>query len=105
MRRIMHGEQKGGELAGPGRNGWVELTRSKRGYRYRGRELKKIRGGYKYNCVDVENGETYWVSGPTRDGQDRLYGGLVEIDDDAREEYWVEIRRAASNRDQTSFRS
>jgi hypothetical protein len=49
--------------------------------------------GYKANYYDVETGERYWVSGPKRNGQDRLYGGLVEIDEDVREEYWTEIRR------------
>lgn len=105
MRRIMYIERKGGALAGPARIGWVELTRSKRGYRYKGRGFKKVRGGYKYNCIDVASDETSWISGPKRDGRDRLYGGVVEIDEDAREEYWVEIRRAPSRRHQTSYRS
>jgi hypothetical protein len=46
------------------------------------------------NYFDVETGEEYWISGPHRDGQDRLYGeGVpVEIDEDVRAEYWTEVR-------------
>ena len=48
------------------------------------------------NYRDTETGERYWISGPRRDGLDRLYGRsalVVEIDDDVREEYWTEIRK------------
>src|SRR4051794_6021266 len=92
MRRLMYIERKAGALQGEARIGWVELSRSKRTYSYRGRQLKKVGSGYKYNCIDIETGDTYWVSGPKRRGGDSLYGMLVEIDDDAREEYWVNVR-------------
>jgi hypothetical protein len=92
MKRIMYIEYKGESLAGAGRIGWVELSKAKRSYRYNGKVLQKC-VGYKYNCFDVETGEHYWVSGPKRDGSDRLYGGIVEIDDDAKEEYWTSIRK------------
>jgi len=48
--------------------------------------------GYKWNCVDADTQARLWISGPRRDGADRLYGGLVEIDEDARVEYWTAIR-------------
>jgi len=51
-----------------------------------------LAGAEKQNCVDEEIGERYWVSGPKRDGADKLYGSVVEIDDDARVEYWTTIR-------------
>ena len=91
MKRIMYIEPKGGGLDGPGRIGWVEFSRSKRSYRYADRLLLRC-AGYKYNCVDAETGEKYWVSGPKRDGTDKLYGGVVEIDDDARVKYWISVR-------------
>ncbi len=90
MRRIMYIENKSG---GDGRIGWVELSRSGRTYHYRDRHLQKTKSGYKYNCLDEETREHYWVSGPREDGADRLYGGLVQIDEDARVEYWTIIRR------------
>lgn len=37
-------------------------------------------------------GEEYWISGCKRDGTDRLYAGMVEIDEDVAEEYWGDIR-------------
>ena len=104
MKRIMYVEYKGGELEGPARIGWVELTRSRRGYRYRGKLLLKT-NGFKHNCVDAETGEEYWVSGPKRDGADKLYGGVVQIDEDAREAYWRNVRRLPQYVDQRSYRS
>ena len=56
--------------------------------------FNKTKSGYKYNCLEEETGVTYWISGPKKRGGDRLYGGVVEIDEDARVEYWTEIRRS-----------
>jgi hypothetical protein len=105
VRRIMFIENKGGGLQGSGRIGWVEFSKSRRSFYYQGRRLEKTKGGYKYNCVDVESGEAYWVSGPHKDGNDLLYGGVVEIDDDAREEYWSAIRMKPENKDLKQYRS
>ncbi len=96
MRRIMYVEKKDG-LEGPGRIGWVTFSKSARSFYYGGRRLAKVRSGYKYNCLDAETGEEYWISGPHKDGRDRLYGGVVEIDEDAREAYWVKIRKQPEN--------
>jgi hypothetical protein len=58
--------------------------------------VQSLKGsGFKSNYYDVETGDEYWISGPRKDGGDRLYGEPipVEIDDDVREEYWTQIRR------------
>jgi hypothetical protein len=94
MRRIMYVENKSGGLDGEGRIGWVELSRSGQTFHYKGRHLLKT-SGYKYNCIDEETRERYWISGPRKDGADKLYGGLVQIDEDARVEYWTKIRERA----------
>jgi hypothetical protein len=60
--------------------------------------------GFKANYRETETGEQYWISGPRRDGLDRLYGksGLVvEIDDDVREEYWAEIRKESEQKNKS----
>lgn len=51
--------------------------------------------GFKPNIFDVTTDEHYWISGPRRDGADRLYGERIpiEIDEDAREEYWCAVRK------------
>ena len=105
MRRIMYVENKGGGLDGDGRIGWVELSRSGRTYYWRGRHLAKTGSGYKYNCVDDESGEEYWVSGPRKDGADKLYGGIVQIDEDARVEYWTRIRERPELVELTEYRA
>ncbi len=105
MRRIMYIENKAGGLNGEGRIGWVELSRSGRSYTYRGRRLRKTKSGYKYNCVDEETNETYWVSGPRKDGADKLYGGIVQIDEDARVAYWKNVRTLPSLAHLTEYRA
>lgn len=104
MKRIMYIEFKGDDVEGPGRIGWVELSRSRRACRYGGKLLHKV-AGYKYNCVEADTQERYWVSGPKRDGQDRLYGGVVEIDEDARQDYWLKIRRMPASVNERRYRS
>lgn len=104
MKRIMYIEAKGGGLDGPARIGWVDYSRSFRSMTYQGKRFLKCIG-YKYNCIDEETGERYWISGPRKDGSDKLYGGVVEIDEDARLPYWMEIRRAPGSCHLTQFRS
>ena len=93
MKRIMYIEDKSTGLDGPARIGRVEFSRSMRSFYYRGRRFEKT-VGYKYNCFDAETGDAYWISGPKKNGRDKLYGGVVEIDEDARVDYWTEIRNA-----------
>jgi len=91
----MYMESKAEGLQGSARIGRVMFTKSGKGIYYQGREFHRI-SGFKANYAAVDTGEEYWISGPHRDGQDRLYSpsGLpVEIDADVREEYWREIRK------------
>lgn len=69
--RIMYIEDKSSGLQGPARIGRVYFNRN-------GKTL-----------YEVDSGDHFWISGPRRDQQDRLYGGNrgVEVDDDVREEY------------------
>lgn len=103
--RIMYIERKAESLNGPARIGRVTFSKTGRTLEYRGRTFGKAKGGYKFNHID-EAGDEYWISGPRRDGQDRLYpqsSNPVEIDDDVREEYWIKIRgRAADIRRKTT---
>jgi len=71
---------------------------------YGGKKFQSLKGArFKANYVDIDTGEEYWISGCKRDGRDRLYGERirVEIDDDAREEYWTEVRGQPDNKDKT----
>jgi hypothetical protein len=105
MKRIMYIECKSGGLDGPGRIGWVEFSRSMRSLYYAGRRFQKTKSGYKHNCHDAETGEEYWISGPKKDGTDKFYGGIVDIDEDARIEYWTKVRGAPASPHLTSYRS
>jgi hypothetical protein len=93
--RIMYIECKEGTLNGEARIGRVTFSRSGRSVTYRGLSFLKIGNGYKYNHIEEGSGAHYWISGPRKDGQDRLYpqsSQAVEIDEDVREEYWTQIR-------------
>jgi hypothetical protein len=92
--RIMYIERKAESLNRPARIGRVTLSKTGRTLEYRGQKFQKSKGG-KWNHFDGETGDHYWISGPRKDGRDRLYpqsSQPVEIDDDVREEYWTEIR-------------
>jgi hypothetical protein len=101
MKRIMYIEFKAGGLDGPGRIGWVEMSRSMRSYVYGKQRFLKTKSGYKYNCIEEQTGARYWISGPKKKGGDKLYGGVVEIDDDARVEYWTHVRKQPEHVNQT----
>ena len=99
--RIMFIEDKSNGLWGPARIGRVEMTKLGKTIHYRGRTFRTLEGrGFKANYYDIETGEEFWISGPRRDGQDRLYGERVpvEIDEDVRAEYWSTIRRLPHNK-------
>lgn len=90
---------------GPGRIGRVRFSKTLQTIYYGDLVLESLVGrGYKANFIDMATSNTYWVSGPRKDGQDTLYPGLVEIDDDVIDEYWREVRGEPGRRDGT-FRS
>jgi hypothetical protein len=104
--KIMYIEPGGGLARAGGRIGRVTFSQTRKTLNYHGRSFQSLSGrGYKQNYFDVETGEHYWISGPRRDGNDALYPMTVEIDDDAREEYWLEIRKHPDLVGSTSFRS
>jgi hypothetical protein len=92
--RIMYIENKSVSLSGEARIGRVSFSKTMRTIYYDGKEFLKVKSGYKHNCIEVETGDEYWISGCHKDGADRLYGEKipVQIDDDVREEYWISIR-------------
>ncbi|HEY2068623.1 MAG TPA: hypothetical protein VGG48_03625 [Rhizomicrobium sp.] len=95
--RIMYIEDKSQSLNGPARIGRVTFSKTGRTLRYGALEFFNIggRGGLKSNYLEVESGREYWISGPRRDGRDRLYGQStqpIEIDADVAKEYWRDIR-------------
>lgn len=91
----MYIESKARGLTGDARIGRVSFSKTGRTLYYRGRAFQSLRGtGFKANYYDIATEEEYWISGPRKDGADRLYGEPlpVEIDEDVREEYWTQIR-------------
>jgi hypothetical protein len=97
----MYIERKAGALTGEARIGRVSFSKTGRTLYYAGKSFRSLGGtGFKANYFEVESGDEYWISGCKRDGSDRLYGerSPVAIDDDVRDEYWVEIRRQPEHR-------
>jgi hypothetical protein len=92
--RIMYIEDKSGGLNGPARIGRVTFSKSGRSVHYGGRTFQKMKG-YKASYFDVDTGGDFWISGPRKNGRDRLYNAStkpIEIDDDVSIEYWRDIR-------------
>jgi hypothetical protein len=87
----------------PARIGRVSFSKSGKTLRYRDQQFSRSRGVCG-NYVDDATGESYWISGCKADGNDRLFPGVVRIDDDVREEYWLVIRKRPACRTEPSFR-
>lgn len=102
---VMYIEEKSG-LTGYARISRVTFSASRKTIYYPGRRLQSLKGsGYKANYFDVDCGLEFWISNCKKNGNDTLYPGIVEIDDDAREEYWTAIRNQPENVNVTRFRS
>jgi hypothetical protein len=102
--RIMYIENKADGLTGAARIGRVSFSKTRRTLYYQGKSFQSLKGaGFKSNYYDLETGDEYWISGPRKDGADRLYSPQalpVEIDDDVRAEYWTAIRGEPSRAEQ-----
>lgn len=92
--RIMYIEHKE-DLTGNAKIGRVTFSKTGKSIHYDGKTFQTLNGsGFKENYFDIETGDYYWISGCKKDGGDRLYGERlpIYIDEDVREEYWIEIR-------------
>lgn len=98
--RIMYIEDKSAGLNGSARICRVTFSKSGQSIHYQGRTFQRLGGdGFKANYFDAETGDQYWISGPRKDGRDRLYPASskpVENDADVHDEYWTAIRGEAA---------
>jgi hypothetical protein len=91
--RIMYIECKGEGISGPARIGRVTFSQTGKSIYYQGRLFETLKGrGFKSNYFESESAKYYWISGCKKKGGDRLYAGTIHIDEDVREEYWIEVR-------------
>ena len=91
--RIMYLESKASDEAHIGR---VTFSKTGQTIYYRDRAFHKIPGGgISANYREESTGIEFWISGPKKDGKDRLFRQRVpvEIDEDVRDEYWSKIRK------------
>ena len=101
--KINYIEDKAG-LTGDGRICRVQLSKTGKTISYKDLEFQSLKGGYKANYYELESGIEYWISNPKKAGNDTLYPGVVQIDEDVREEYWLQIRNEPQNIANTSYR-
>ena len=95
--RIMYIEDKSNGLEGDARIGRVYFSKTGKTLYYRGLKFQSLKGsGFKANYYEVESGNEFWISGPRKDQNDRLYGGNrgVKVDEDVKEEYEAYIKSA-----------
>ena len=101
---IMYIENKAGGISGPARIGRVAFSQTGKSIYYRGKTFSSLKGqGFKANYFDIETGEEYWISGCKKRGGDRLYPGVIEIDEDVREEYWMSVREEPTSVDRKTI--
>lgn len=88
--RIMYIEDKSKGLDGDAVIGRVFFSKSRKTFYYKGLMFQSLKGaGFKANYFEIESGDHFWISGPRKDRNDRLYGGrrAVLIDEDVRDDY------------------
>ena len=91
----MYIEDKSEGLDGPARIGRVYFSKTGKTLYYRGQKFQSLKGsGFKSNYYDVDTGAEYWITGPRKDRDNRLYGGNrgVQVDDDVYDEYLEYLR-------------
>lgn len=104
--KIMYIERKVDGLKGIGRIGWVRFSKTGKTLYYDDLTLISTSAApLKSNYFDENTLEDYWISGAKKDGKDSLFASVVEIDEDAREHYWVEIRKLPNQILETSYKS
>ncbi|MGB0525558.1 MAG: hypothetical protein ACPGJS_21455 [Flammeovirgaceae bacterium] len=99
--QIMYLENKTSPSGGYARIGKVELSQSGTTLRYKGKAFKCLNKSLSQsNYFDIETGELYWISNCKKDGQDRENAERhpVYIDENIREEYWLQIRNQPNNK-------
>jgi|BogFormECP03_OM2_1039629.scaffolds.fasta_scaffold05273_2 hypothetical protein len=103
--RMMYFEFKGDGINGLARIGRLTLSKSGKSLYYQGRRHEVLKtGGYTTNYFDSETGEEVWISGYKKKGGDRLHPGIIEFDEDVREEYWTEIRKMPEEKNRKKIR-
>jgi hypothetical protein len=88
--KIMYIEDKSQGLEGAASIGRVYSSKSGKTLYYHDMVFQSLKGsGFKANYFEVTSGDHYWISGPRKDQNDKLYGGNrgVEVDPDVLEEY------------------
>jgi hypothetical protein len=104
--KIKYIELKTDGVRGVGRIGIVDSSKSGKTLYYNTKVLAPLKGwAAKANYYDEETGEEYWVSSPRKDGRDSLFPAIIEIDENAREEYWLRLRSLPQNITQSSYSS
>jgi hypothetical protein len=89
-------------VVGPARIGRVTFSKTGKTLYYKGKTFQSLKGsGSKANYYEVDAQDQYWISGPKKNGADGLYGPRpTPIDEDAREEYWLPIRKLPAKKNQ-----
>jgi hypothetical protein len=68
---------------GPAWIGYVSTSKTGRTLYFNGRGLMKLKGQRRGvaggNYIDMENGDSYWVSGVKKDGRDRHWAGTGKV--------------------------
>jgi hypothetical protein len=103
--RLMYIELKADGLRGPARIGRVTFSQTGKTLYYDDRTLAPMSSGLKANYFDTKTLEQFWISGPRADGSDSLYATTVEVDADARGEYWRDVRKQPEHARRASYKS
>jgi hypothetical protein len=76
--KLIYVEDKSTGLTGEAWIGRGFYSRTGQTVYFNGQVFQRVKG-YKYNHIDIETGDAYWISGVKKDGTDRLYNERLPI--------------------------
>ena len=104
LKELRYVEYKSDDNKGPATISWITYSKSGRSIYYQGTRLEVMTTkGRTPHYFEPDSEDQYWVKECCPDGSDALVPMVVTIDEDAREEYWCNIRNLPENKNLASI--
>jgi hypothetical protein len=91
-------------MDGDARIGWVTFAENGKSVKFGGKNYMPLKGDEgDANYTEQKSGDLYLICECDRDGRDAVAAMPVVLDEDAAEEYWLNIRKQRHNTKKLQF--